>query len=109
MHRKYLRQYLRKYWRYAKNTANIGANICGEKSENIRTANICANICANIYGKKAKNTYGSLLFIINDRWCHCFCCNNACFNRSIHIRIFVTLQELRILVVGLDDEDNTVL
>ena len=50
MHRKYLRQYLRKYWRNAQNTANIGAYICGEKSENIRTA----NICAIIYGKKSK-------------------------------------------------------
>ena len=47
-HRKYLRKYLRKYWCNAKNTQNIGANICGEKSENICTANICANICANI-------------------------------------------------------------
>ena len=65
-HRKYLRKYLRKYWCNAKNTANIGANICGKKSENIRTANICANICANIYGKKAKNTYGSLLFSSRD-------------------------------------------
>ena len=88
MHRKYLRQYLRKYWRNAQNTANIGANTCGEKSKNIRTENICANIgathkipqiLAQIYAtkkaeiyapqifaqifteKKAKNTYGSLL------------------------------------------------
>ena len=54
MHRKYLRKYLRKYWRNAQYTANIGANIgayiCGEKSKNIRTA----NICANIYGKKSE-------------------------------------------------------
>ena len=38
-----------------------------------------------------------------------FGCNNACFNHNIQIRIFATLQELRILVVGLDDEDNNVL
>ena len=65
MHRKYLRQYLRKYWRNAQNTANIGAYICGEKSENIRTANICANICANIYGKKSEKYLWllTLLFI----------------------------------------------
>ena len=47
--RKYMhRKYLRKYWRNAQNTANIGAYICGEKSENICTANICAIICDNI-------------------------------------------------------------